>query len=132
MKTLIQPQLIKDKIAQLLTSSLVMLALLALPFPSTSQAQGGGKKFINITSAVCDGEHSWTSRESALADLKAQCSKSIQKKRSPSGNPTGKVLFFEANVGWSVNPIIRTSKGASNETRYRAYQGSYTVRCYYY
>lgn len=111
---------------------LTVAGMLLVASPEPSFAQGRVKKFVTVTSEVCDGAFSWTDKASALDDLKTQCLKSTANKRNELSNQVGKAFFWGGEVGWAESPQYTTRKGPNNETRYKAQQGSFTVRYYYY
>lgn len=114
-----------ESFASRLVKLLVMLVTcLAVFHPGESLAQGKVRKLVIITSDICDGAFSWLSEAQARNDLKGECGKSIQRKRDALAGQLGTHLTFVREVNWMTLPHMRTFKGASNEKRYKALQGS--------
>ncbi len=107
-------------------------AFLAVLSPGDSFAQNMVKKFVIITSDACNGEFSWTSEAQAIRDLKGECAKSAARKKDAMARQLGTHISFSKEVNWMLIPHMRTFKGVSKETRYKALQGSMAYEYYYY
>ncbi len=107
-------------------------AFLAVLSPGDIFAQSMVKKFVIITSDACNGEFSWTSEAQAIRDLKGECAKSAARKKDAMARQLGTSYLLFQGGELDADSHMRTFKGVSKETRYKALQGRWLTSHYYY